>query len=257
MTAQKLPGTTPKIHKPHPPSKILPPGFRSRVVHVKKTESFTQRTSPQRALHNGMASGYEDEEQDDPHSNNYPQKISARLQMRSRDGAGNGRLQMRSIDGAGNGHGSHSSVDGSDRSSNDGELARRGPVQRYHMPCQCHANVMPMPCMPMPCHARVAFSYYVYFCFRIENSLSDTSIVHRNGFDCVGPLSGHVMAKPRLLSRDRAMSDTGLRGSVHQQKKNSLLNQHGMSMSKFCYECGFKFPVPQAKYCCECGTKRI
>ena len=35
------------------------------------------------------------------------------------------------------------------------------------------------------------------------------------------------------------------------------LNAHGMPMSKFCYECGTKFPVPQAKYCCECGTKRI
>lgn len=35
------------------------------------------------------------------------------------------------------------------------------------------------------------------------------------------------------------------------------LNQHGMKMGKFCYECGAKYPVPQAKYCCECGTKRI
>ena len=35
------------------------------------------------------------------------------------------------------------------------------------------------------------------------------------------------------------------------------LNQQGMPMSKYCYECGTKFPVPQAKYCCECGTKRI
>lgn len=36
-----------------------------------------------------------------------------------------------------------------------------------------------------------------------------------------------------------------------------LLNEHGMPKSKYCYECGAKFPVPQAKYCCECGTKRI
>eukprot|EP00731_Ephydatia_muelleri_P011072 Em0005g1658a len=35
------------------------------------------------------------------------------------------------------------------------------------------------------------------------------------------------------------------------------LNEHGMPMSKFCYECGTKYPVPQAKYCSECGTKRL
>ena len=39
--------------------------------------------------------------------------------------------------------------------------------------------------------------------------------------------------------------------------KGVPLNQHGMKMGKFCYECGSKYPVPQAKYCCECGTKRI
>ena len=37
----------------------------------------------------------------------------------------------------------------------------------------------------------------------------------------------------------------------------TFLNEHGLPLSKFCYECGSRFPVPQAKYCCECGTKRI
>ncbi|KAK3713311.1 hypothetical protein QZH41_009031, partial [Actinostola sp. cb2023] len=27
-------------------------------------------------------------------------------------------------------------------------------------------------------------------------------------------------------------------------------------LSKFCYECGTKYPVAHAKFCCECGTKR-
>jgi len=27
-------------------------------------------------------------------------------------------------------------------------------------------------------------------------------------------------------------------------------------LSKFCYECGSKYPVEHAKFCCECGTKR-
>jgi hypothetical protein len=45
--------------------------------------------------------------------------------------------------------------------------------------------------------------------------------------------------------------------SPHTQSTSIPLNPHGMPMSKFCYECGTKYPVPQAKYCCECGTKRI
>lgn len=46
-------------------------------------------------------------------------------------------------------------------------------------------------------------------------------------------------------------------GSSLGSNKGVPLNEHGMKMSKFCYECGSKYPVPQAKYCCECGTKRI
>lgn len=46
-------------------------------------------------------------------------------------------------------------------------------------------------------------------------------------------------------------------GSSIGGRRGVPLNQHGMAMGKFCYECGAKYPVPQAKYCCECGTKRI
>ena len=46
-------------------------------------------------------------------------------------------------------------------------------------------------------------------------------------------------------------------GSSTGSHRGVPLNIHGMAMSKYCYECGTKFPVPQAKYCCECGTKRI
>lgn len=31
----------------------------------------------------------------------------------------------------------------------------------------------------------------------------------------------------------------------------------GTRLSKFCYECGTKYPVVHAKYCCECGVKRL
>ena len=46
-------------------------------------------------------------------------------------------------------------------------------------------------------------------------------------------------------------------GSRMNSSRGVPLNEHGMTMGKFCYECGSKYPVPQAKYCCECGTKRI
>lgn len=60
----------------------------------------------------------------------------------------------------------------------------------------------------------------------------------------------------RLNSLDRigSGSNTSLSSAGH---RKIPLNEHGMPMSKFCYECGTKFPVPQAKFCCECGTKRI
>ena len=80
------------------------------------------------------------------------------------------------------------------------------------------------------------------------------------------PLKVHVReASP--LSYDDLRNDIhrggsggeGAPGSGHNLGcyKGVPLNQHGMKMGKFCYECGSKYPVPQAKYCCECGTKRI
>lgn len=66
---------------------------------------------------------------------------------------------------------------------------------------------------------------------------------HLNGN---GPLEGHQQREVSAGSL-RTLSGT----------RHIPLNEHGMPMSKFCYECGTKFPVPQAKYCSECGTKRL
>ena len=68
--------------------------------------------------------------------------------------------------------------------------------------------------------------------------------------------SREEMLVNRLNSLDRigSGSNTSLSSAGHRKVP---LNEHGMPMSKFCYECGTKFPVPQAKFCCECGTKRI
>ncbi|XP_070533918.1 zinc finger C2HC domain-containing protein 1B-like isoform X2 [Ptychodera flava] len=40
-------------------------------------------------------------------------------------------------------------------------------------------------------------------------------------------------------------------------RQPSMENVNGKRASKFCYECGTKYPVPHAKYCCECGIKRV
>ncbi|XP_064383273.1 zinc finger C2HC domain-containing protein 1A-like [Halichondria panicea] len=57
-----------------------------------------------------------------------------------------------------------------------------------------------------------------------------------------------------LTNGDRGSSGSSIGSASH---RRTPLNAHGMVMSKFCYECGSKFPVPQAKFCCECGTSRI
>ncbi|XP_077990259.1 zinc finger C2HC domain-containing protein 1A-like isoform X2 [Glandiceps talaboti] len=59
-----------------------------------------------------------------------------------------------------------------------------------------------------------------------------------------------IKSKPPSGTSQRPSS-----GSLKRQP--SLENINGKRASKFCHECGTKYPVPQAKYCCECGTKRM
>ena len=68
---------------------------------------------------------------------------------------------------------------------------------------------------------------------------------------------GRIKSHDRLNSLDRVGSGSSLSSLTSAGQRKAPLNEHGMPMSKFCYECGTKFPVPQAKFCCECGTKRI
>lgn len=95
---QKLPGSTPKIHKPHPPSKIAPPGIRSRLVHIRRGENAAPH-------HNRIMNGYMDE-QGHPHLENSSRN--------NRNLARNGL--------------SHGSEVSEDRSSNEDD---RGSLQRY------------------------------------------------------------------------------------------------------------------------------
>ncbi|XP_065844192.1 zinc finger C2HC domain-containing protein 1A-like [Oscarella lobularis] len=69
--------------------------------------------------------------------------------------------------------------------------------------------------------------------------------------------------EPRPPAGGPRVGETRRRIPVRQATSNPVLGASGSGgdggrwMSKFCYECGTQYPVPNAKYCCECGTKRI
>lgn len=104
MAIQKLPGSTPKIHKPHPPSKIPPPGIRSRLVHMKRPEHHNN--SPERANYMGLTnrdSSKFDEQQ--PYPKTCSQNTQGRntRQLRSRNGLKSGsHLEANTTDGTPN-----------------------------------------------------------------------------------------------------------------------------------------------------------
>ncbi|XP_069107062.1 zinc finger C2HC domain-containing protein 1A-like isoform X2 [Argopecten irradians] len=48
-------------------------------------------------------------------------------------------------------------------------------------------------------------------------------------------------------------------GYYSSSSENELHSQYGnkQNVSRFCHECGTKYPVSTAKFCCECGIKRL
>ncbi|XP_043081859.1 zinc finger C2HC domain-containing protein 1A isoform X2 [Puntigrus tetrazona] len=63
------------------------------------------------------------------------------------------------------------------------------------------------------------------------------------------PPSGVGMNKKKLQNADNCIS------------RNDVKNENEINFSttgtKFCHECGTKYPVDWAKFCCECGVKRM
>ncbi|CAB3234116.1 unnamed protein product [Arctia plantaginis] len=51
-----------------------------------------------------------------------------------------------------------------------------------------------------------------------------------------------------------SLSSSGSEASLHRGRKDSA---PGPRLSRFCHECGNKFPVDTAKFCIECGVKRL
>lgn len=133
VAMQSLPGNTPKVHKPHPPSKLAPPGVRSRMAHVKRGEKPAQQNFSEQVHHNGMTNGYSSSEHDEQ---DHPRHINSSPLIKRVRNVRSGQLGSRE-GGARNGLGLESH---SDRSSNESEIPqthslgigdqRRGPLQR-------------------------------------------------------------------------------------------------------------------------------
>ncbi|TRZ02374.1 hypothetical protein DNTS_028157 [Danionella cerebrum] len=63
------------------------------------------------------------------------------------------------------------------------------------------------------------------------------------------PSSGMGINKKKILNSENCIS------------RNDVKNENDINYSttgtKFCHECGTKYPVDWAKFCCECGVKRM
>ena len=66
------------------------------------------------------------------------------------------------------------------------------------------------------------------------------------------PMSGHSMGLGGLKE-----SESGYYSSNSESDFLISNSKVKSAASKFCHECGSKYPVTQAKFCCECGTKRM
>ena len=51
-------------------------------------------------------------------------------------------------------------------------------------------------------------------------------------------------------------SESGYYSSSSENDISNNANLNSAS-SRFCHECGSKYPLTQAKFCCECGTRRM
>ena len=70
------------------------------------------------------------------------------------------------------------------------------------------------------------------------------------GFDSNSP--SPPMDHAPVSSRERLQKTTS-----HSATRGQREGSAGKKLSKFCHECGTKYPVKNAKFCCECGMRRL
>ncbi|KAG8199811.1 hypothetical protein JTE90_000903 [Oedothorax gibbosus] len=71
-----------------------------------------------------------------------------------------------------------------------------------------------------------------------------------------------MLAALRLHLSELSASDDFLEDYILRSGKNTLLYDKSgpfptIQRSRFCYNCGTKYPVANAKFCCECGVQRL
>ena len=97
----------------------------------------------------------------------------------------------------------------------------------------------------------VVFACQIFF-FARHIALRDPSPTFFDdfGFDSNSP--SPPMDHTPVSSRER-LQETASHSATRGQREGSA----GKKLSKFCHECGTKYPVENAKFCCECGIRRL
>lgn len=97
----------------------------------------------------------------------------------------------------------------------------------------------------------VVFACQIFF-FARHIALRDPSptLFDDFGFDSNSP--SPPMDHTPVSSRER-LQETASHSARRGQREGSA----GKKLSKFCHECGTKYPVENAKFCCECGMRRL
>ncbi|XP_068736435.1 zinc finger C2HC domain-containing protein 1A-like [Montipora capricornis] len=81
---------------------------------------------------------------------------------------------------------------------------------------------------------------------------TDPSPTHVNKFEDEDQRQSPTINHSPFSARERSHKTT-LQHGINWQKGGSSSKR----LSKFCHECGTKYPVEKAKFCCECGMKRL
>ncbi|KAH1016705.1 hypothetical protein HUJ04_007882 [Dendroctonus ponderosae] len=89
-----------------------------------------------------------------------------------------------------------------------------------------------------------------------EEDHSHNKLSNDSAYGSLRKTSKHRSRAPKLTPLEPKNVDT----SSSSGSENGILSpapQGGSKTSKFCHECGTKFPVSTAKFCVECGVKRL
>ncbi|XP_033842032.1 zinc finger C2HC domain-containing protein 1A isoform X1 [Periophthalmus magnuspinnatus] len=93
---------------------------------------------------------------------------------------------------------------------------------------------------------------------------SSAGTVRNNPSSLTSPPS-NVGMKPRVASSGYSSVRNASGAGVNKKKADPYISRNevdgdignGGVKSKFCHECGAKYPVESAKFCCECGVRRM